>query len=543
MAADVLNIQEDTTLSPRVNYTDPIVRHDPTKQPTPVVKVNTNNRVVNTDKGANTFPVNPAMVEGCQIPIVRLETQNIISSNISYCKIDYTGFKPTLILDVYAPSGKDTNNMAANSVGGLGSTITVILTPRVDGQYKPISLDFTVKDVQYTDDMTHFEGEYKLPEMDRVQTKQWKHEGCTAKYCQTPKTPHPTTWKLLHDIAISLGLGYATTDHVKEIKDYKARLTHNETIEDTIEKHVGFGGLDNKSIFDSWIDLYNYLVVVNVPWVLGEEITWKDIGINPELDMGATDDNLPASEQIGMASRVLTNEKKHAAGTNMTFTHFQWIVDSKSQQNAGTTLNCFVGSPAGYGDGNNSISSTKCINAERSMDGITQMEKYNVERQEYLGNECCSDEDNNTPVLLQKQIHDRYLSNLRGKILEVTLDHTNFGLQRGTLVGVAIYDASISGKMNLVTNMENVDNKKDVHPKELSHEVARRINDSGTSIPNVSMSGYYYIDGMEFEYNGTDMVLTQRLFLIKKDPMINLQNRDTTYARGFSENISETPQS
>lgn len=535
MAADFLSIQEDTALSPNVNYTDPIVRHDPSKTKTTIVKINSGNRVINTDRGGNAFPIDSKMVEGCQVPIIRTESQNILSPNISYCKIDYTGFKPTLILDVLTTAGMDNNDMSMSNVGGMNSTITVVLTPRVDGQYKPISLDFRINNIQYTDDMTHIEGEYKMPEMDRVQTKQWKHDGCTAKYCQTPKTKHPTTWKLLHDIALNLGLGYATTDHVKEIKDYKARLTHNETIEDTIKKHVAFGGLDKDSIFDCWIDLYNYLVVVNVPWVMNEDITWKDIGINPELDMGATDDNLPAPEQIGMCSRMLTNEKKHVCGTNLTFTHFRWEVNNEDQKTAGTTLNCFVGSPAGYGDGNNSISATKYRNPELSMDGM-HIDDYDIQRQEYLGNECSSDEDNNTPILLQKQIHDRYFNNIRGKRLVITLDHTNFGLQRGTLVGVAIWDASQPGKMDIVQNWDNVGGTKDVHPRELSHEVARRIEDDSTALPNISVSGYYYIDGMEFEYEGTDMVLTQRLYLIKVGANFNFQNLDT-YARGYSENI------
>lgn len=534
MAADVLNLQEDTALSPNVNYTDPIVRHDPTKQKTPIVKLNNSDRIINTDNGANNFPVDPKLVEGSQVPIIRLESQNIVSVNISYCKIDYTGFKPKLILDVLTAPAMDNNDIGMNSIGGMNSTITVVLTPRVDGQYKPISLDFSVDNIQYTDDMTHFEAVYKMPEMDRVQTKQWKHSGCTAKYCQTPETKHPTTWKLLHDIALNLGLGYATTDHVKEIKDYKARLTHNETIEDTIQKHVNFGGLDKDSIFDCWIDLYNYLVVVNVPWVLSEDITWKDVGVNAIIDTGSNDTSIPSAEHIGMCPRILTNDKKYTAATNMIFTNFRWDVNNEDQKNAGTSLNCFVGSPAGYGEGNNSISSTKYTNPERSFDGM-HIDDYDIQRQEYLGNECSCDEDNNTPILLQKQIHDMYFHSLRGKVLVVTLENTNFGLQRGTLIGVAFFDSSQVGKLTIAQNWSNLDLKKDVKPQNPDYETARRISDQTTAFPNYSISGWYYIDGMEFEYDGASMVLTQRLYLIKSGPYSNFQNKEDTYARLYSE--------
>ena len=48
-------------------------------------------------------------------------------------------------------------------------------------------------------------------------------------------------------------------------------------------------------------------------------------------------------------------------------------------------------------------------------------------------------EDNNTPVLKQKRIHDNYFRKYRAKTLEVKLAKSNFGLQRGTLISLAIF--------------------------------------------------------------------------------------------------------
>ena len=79
---------------------------------------------------------------------------------------------------------------------------------------------------------------------------------------------------------------------VKEIKDDKTRIIRSETYAEAIQKHVAFGGLDENSIFDCWVDLYRYLVVVNFSWVMNEKITPNDLGIHPVIGLGFTDDNI-----------------------------------------------------------------------------------------------------------------------------------------------------------------------------------------------------------------------------------------------------------
>ena len=80
--------------------------------------------------------------------------------------------------------------------------------------------------------------------------------GCSAKYCQLGPNKYPTTYEFLHYVAVTeCGLGFAATDKVKEIKDDKTRIIRSETYTEAIQKHVAFGGLDENSVFDCWVDL------------------------------------------------------------------------------------------------------------------------------------------------------------------------------------------------------------------------------------------------------------------------------------------------
>lgn len=537
MAADVLNLSEETQVSSIVNFTDPIVRHDPSSARTVVVKYNVDNRDVDTNgAGRNKNEIDFKKVEGSFIPIVQINTTVVPAGLIQYFKLDYTGFTPELELEII-DSEKD---FSMPQTPGLSNMVTVVLTPRVDGQYKSVSLDFYIENIDFQPSAVIYKCRYRCIKGWNVETKQVKFPGCPSKWCQLPLNNHPTTFEFLHEMASSCGLGYATTDQVKEISDDKARLIHNECPFDVMQKHTEFGGLNTESIFDSWIDIYNYLVVINIAWVWAQDLNWNDLGYNPELDILNTSDEIEDPKQTGMSIRAITNNRKYLGTTNTIYTSLRWITDNNDVINNGTTVTPYIGNPMGVGEGNNSISKSSIGICETSIDGSSGLQGYNYIKETYLGDECGDPEDKNTPVLGQKQIHDAFLRKLRTRTLEVIMEKPNFGLQRGTLILVLDFVSSQEAKRNIAQNWNNLGTEnQETTANPSSGELEQKIQTPYTPFPNYSTSGVYYIDGMVFEYNNYNQQIEQRLYLLKRSPYVDFQNYSTN-TKSWIQNASES---
>lgn len=525
---------------PNLNFLDPKVRHDPTINSTHVAKLNSD---VTTDGGlgTNTSDFDMKKVDGVAIPIIRVANQVIDTKDIKYVYIDYKGFVPEIVVTVY----QHNHSGEMIDVPGMYADMTVIMTPQVNGAYKKITLDFYVREIEYHSNDIVYYGTYKLMKMDQPLTKQiifpesGDPKGCQAKYCKLPLNMHPTTYEFLHEIAVTeLGLGFAATDQVKEIKDDKVRLLHGEKLYDAIQKHVRYGGLDKDSIFDCWIDLYRYLVVVNLPYVLNEEIQPNQIGIKPTIGIDPTASNVCEDKELGTGYRVITNFKNLPDYINITFSNYRFEVDNKSIQDSGANNSVVISNPVGAGSGNNACTQTDIKITEGSLDGTKRACDYNFGTQECLGPEFGSSDDGCTPVLMQEKIHDSYLRKLRARYLVVEMDSPNLGLQRGTVINVVIFEYNTVNKRFMAGNYKNagVDDEvntiddleakadPDSYTDSIDTETARNIQDDTVGILNHTISGMYYIDGMTFEYSDKYQKFIQKLWLIKKGAIMNYSN-------------------
>ena len=54
------------------------------------------------------------------------------------------------------------------------------------------------------------------------------------------------------------------------------------------------------------------------------------------------------------------------------------------------------------------------------------------------------------------------------------------------------------------------------------------IQNQGIALPVLSKSGFYYIDGMKFEYDNNEHRIIQTLYLIKRGNLTNMQNKHTS---------------
>ena len=100
-------------------------------------------------------------------------------------------------------------------------------------------------------------------------------------------------------------------------------------------------------------------------------------------------------------------------------------------------------------------------------------------------------------------------------------------LERGMLTAVSIFEYDPVKKRKMMANWSNFNGKEDTDKEEpevqeglKNHEI-----DNATPIMNIAISGIYYIDGVEFEYNKSREDIIQTLYLVKKGDINNWDNR------------------
>ena len=137
----------------------------------------------------------------------------------------------------------------------------------------------------------------------------------------------------------------------------------------------------------------------------------------------------------------------------------------------------------------------------------------------------------NTPICKQKKIHDKYFEKFRARRLKVVLEQPNFMLERGMLTSVAIFEYDIIKKRKMLSNDSNFHGEAESDKESPEVETALKNGeiDYPTPLLNTAISGIYYIDGLEFEYNKYREDIIQTLYLVKKGEIRNWDNRTSMH--------------
>ena len=95
-----------------------------------------------------------------------------------------------------------------------------------------------------------------------------------------------------------------------------------------------------------------------------------------------------------------------------------------------------------------------------------------------------------------------------------------------------IFDNDVANKKHTFVGVNNVTGEQDEaenSPVSLSKENNQEdiIMDGGAYMPNIKLSGLYYIDGMSFDYSNEGGRIIQTLFLIKKGKTSGYENKHT----------------
>lgn len=520
-------------LVPPLNWTDPIVLHDPTFEKTPVAKILQAQNAQNSnekDKTVGTEQQEDMLrVEGVYYPVIKLNNFVIDSTNIQSITLYYNDFLPTIDLWIDDPQ----KLFSFKDVPGQNNIITLVIIPPKDGAYKGFSVDFFIKSYEEWEDgySLHYVGEYKILDFKQDHLKGITYPGCPKKDCNNPPNKKCNMWELLHEIALANKLGFASTDGCRNIEDRLPRLMQFENYYDYILKTIKYSGLNEYSFFDAWIDLYGYIVMVNVPHILlDNSIDVKHLSIITTKGTRNTSNDVP-EQQFETVNRTLHNFNLTNVVDDLTIESYEEISKPGDVHYMGN-LQTFVSfCPEGaQPTSSNNLVDEQVLAVEHSIDGA-HIEEYETSvSQKVIVN--FSDYDIN----VQEYKRTLYFSKLRSKQLKVILSQTNFGLQRGTLVNVIIYEYDTIKKDAIIKSVSNVEGQNEkITPdtsmiQELSGVTSIKkdvIDNEGVGIHNPALCGLYYIDAMEFHYDKDHQGIVQTLYLIKKGPKTNITNKHT----------------
>ena len=489
------------------NKTDPIVRHDSHYESSSVVTLY---RPQNNEDnlGTQNEPFEPTLDDAINYPLIRINSHLLSEDQIVKFVLHHDKLTPYLDLIFDDIS----NVIQFSDMPGLDNVITVVILEPVLDVHRPIKLDFYVTSCRVSGSRFYIQAEFKLLELEKTifkQEKFFENSKCDADFCKLPENLHPTTYEFLHIIADSCGLGFAASQKCRSIKDDRYRLMKSEKYKNAAQEHTRCGGLDENSIFDSWIDTWGMLTMVNVPWILNEPVEPEELSINALIGTSMITDTAlkstrSATERI---MRILSNVNITDTQHNMLLSDMVKQVNLSKGFYDGTLTEYQLVTPEGAGEQEfTQLSLFQVQEKEASARGEENLDDYTFETKKFLGFEMAE----LTPTLKQSIIHDEYFKQLRSHRYFATLDKINLGLERGCLVNVLWYVNDITQKGIIASDSEKLSGI----PSDPGNDPS--IIDQKDGILDKTISGTYYIDGIEWTYDNITNKFAQHLYLIKK---------------------------
>ena len=131
------------------------------------------------------------------------------------------------------------------------------------------------------------------------------------------------------------------------------------------------------------------------------------------------------------------------------------------------------------------------------------------------------------------QIRKDFYLRHHSRTYSLRLKRPCFGLCRGTIVNVAYFTTNTKEKQMIINQTANIVGANTATPENLETGEGlmsnkELIQNQGIALPVLSKSGFYYIDGMKFEYDNNEHRIIQTLYLIKRGNLTNMQNKHTS---------------
>ena len=495
------------------NRTDPIVRHDS----------NYNGEIIATlwrpqydqeNGGIAGENIESTKWDAIRYPLIRINNHLLTEDCIKSFVLHNDRFMP--YLDIIFEDTDDT--IQFSDMPGLDNVITVVILESDPEAHRPIKMDFYVTNCKIIGSTFYVWAEFKcLPLEQQILSQEVFHypgSGCQAEHCKLPANMSPTTYEFLHVIAEKAGLGFSASQKCRSIKDDRYRILKKEKYKDAAQEHTACGGLDEESIFDSWIDPWKNLVMVNLPWIMKEPVKPDELSSTLISGVSSGDSTVDTISTSTDVHRILSNVSMITGFNNMMITKIEKLVDLNSGYYQGTLTEYNTVMPEGYKDSHNELKPEQILEQENSLAAEETPEKFEFHSQEFCGFEMAL----KTPTVQQKRRHNEYFKQQRAHMFKVTMLEPNFGLERGMLCLILWFTDNTTQKSIIIEQAPNLYTADgDMTRQDSEGESAQdNIYDP---IMDVAMSGMYYIDGTDWEYNADDENITQHLYLIKKSPI------------------------
>jgi len=518
-----------------VNRTDPKVCHDPSITVEGIVRKFSNQNKVNFENGeysANNL-YDSTLIDGIEYPLIAVNDRNIEHMDIISMTIEYKNFLPHIEL-IIRDNHQEEQKINTTQ---MSSIIRVCILSRVDAVYRKFLLNFRTYDMRIDDNeptIVTYYGTYYVKEFRQINTRHiWMPQVCPCQpRCGQGGHINANTWEMLHRIAQLCGLGFAATKKCKEIPDHVIRNIYSQRYDQFIEQQLLHCGTDEKNIFDAWVDLYGYIVMVNVPWVFDEDINPEELTITANYGLHGTSNNTVEQKPITI-NRTISNYNLMVTPSNMEIASYNMEVDNESIYH-GTLEKVYT---VNFDTNLTALDPVDVQSKQNSIDGDF-IEDYNTGKNRpipkfHFNADSWTGLGGGYDLHKQKIIRNAYFRKLRQAILHVRMKNINLGLQRGTLIDVKIFDNDPVNKRSTFMNTDNTQAPSDTI-KESAVNLPSDINqediimDDRAYMPNIKLSGLYYIDGMTFEFRYDVGRIVQILHLIKKGNTSGYENRHTT---------------
>lgn len=503
------------------NRTDPILRHD-TQYESELIVIPYSPQFEGNEN-ASGAPADTTKQIGITYPLIRINSHTLTEDMIDEFYLYNDKFAPYIYL-----SFRDKYNaIEFSDMPGLDNVVAITLLENDVKAHRPIKLSFYVTECQKIDDMFYINAEFKCLPLEQTQFKQevfhYPDVGCNADNCKLPPNINPTTYEFLHVVAENCGLGFSASQKCRSIKDDRNRILTMQKYKDAIKYHTACGGLDENSIFDSWIDPWATLVMVNVPWIFNEDVKPNQLASLLTASLNSTDSDTDDEKQtLGMCHRMLTNRTPYAGMHNMFITEFKKYVDLSSGYENGTLTEYSTYDAAGSNtEGSNVLETQQIRRIENSKTGKKNINNYEFQNFEFSGVEMAM----LTPTIKQKRLHDEYFAQQRTYKFKVKLSKPNFGLERGMLVSILWFEENPVNKATIVNRHDNLFEGGGEDPIDTPDNGGHDALDNAYVAPvDDAVSGLYYIDGIVWEYTNHEKII-QSLYLIKKGPITQYFDR------------------
>lgn len=495
------------------NRTDPIVRHD-TKYSGELITTMYNPQYDTANGGIPGTAVDATSRDAIDYPLIRINNHVLQDNMIVSFILHNDRFMP--YIDLVFEDAYET--IQFSDMPGFDNVVTVVLIESQVSPHKPIKMNFYVTDCNVVDNIFYVTAEFKCLPLEKQQFKQevfhWPDEGCKSPHCNLPANFHPTTYEFLHVISENCGLGFSATQKCRSIKDDRYRILKKQKYKDLAQEHAACGGLDENSLFDTWIDPWGMLVMVNLPWVMNEPVQPDELATLITTGISSIDANMDNTQATpGYVHRVLTNITPETGFNNMMISSIEKLVDLNTGYYHGTRTEYNTVEPAGYGDDNNILKPEQIQELENSKTALQNKDSYEFQNQEFSGFEMSL----LTPTVKQHRRHDEYYKQKRSHMFKVTLNEMNFGLERGMLCMILWFTDNTTQKAIILNRDPNIRNNSDSSiDKENNNGEESEALEENHPIMDTALSGMYYIDGTDWEYNNDNLKTTQHLYLIKK---------------------------